>query len=394
MVSSFEQKPIKEGAMNQSAAHRREYSRNQADLYVAFELGQKEWKLGFTVGFGQEPRERRVLAGDLCGVRREIERAEGRFGLSKEARVLSCYEAGRDGFWLHRYLIHIGVSSLVVDSSSIEVNRRARRAKTDRMDLGKLLTMLMRYDTGERRVWSVVRVPTVEQEDSRQLHRDLEALRGERTRHINRIKGLLASYGVRMRVGGDFLVRLETKRLWDGRPLPVRLTKRLLREYERLEMVRGQIKQVEAERADLIRSSESPEVEKVRQLLGLRGIGPNSAWLYVMEFFGWREFRNRREVGALAGLVPTPYQSGDAAWERGISKAGNRHVRSTAVQIAWAWLRWQPESTLSRWYQRRFGHGSGRLRRIGIVALARKLLIDLWRYLQDGVIPERAELKA
>jgi transposase len=380
--------------MNQLTAHRREYTRNEADLYLAFELGNKEWKLGFTVGFGQKPRERTVLAGDLVGVKREIELAKRRFGLSGEARVLSCYEAGRDGFWLHRYLVHLRVRSLVVDSSSIEVNRRAKRAKTDKMDLGKLLTMLMRHDNGERKVWSVVRVPTVEQEDSRQLHRDLEALRGERTRHINRTKGLLASYGVRMRVGADFLYRLETRRLWDGRPVPGGLKKRLVREYERLEMVRAQIKQVEAERADLVKISESPDVEMVRQLLCLRGIGINSSWLYVMEFFSWREFRNRREVGALAGLTPTPHQSGDEARERGISKAGNCHIRSMAIQIAWAWLRWQPDSKLSRWYQERFANGSGRLRRIGIVALARKLLVDLWRYVEDGVIPEGAQLKA
>jgi transposase len=380
--------------MNQLTAHKKEYSRNRGDLYLAFELGSKEWKLGFSVGFGQRPRERTVPAGDLAGVKREIERAKRRFGLPMEARVLSCYEAGRDGFWLHRYLVHLGVRNLVVDSSSVEVNRRARRAKTDRMDLGKLLSMLMRYDNGERRLWSVVRVPTVEQEDSRQLHRELKALRGERTRHINRIKGLLASYGVRMRVGRGFLDRLETKRLWDGRPVPLGLRRRLVREYERLEMVKRQVEQVEAERGDLVRTSGGPDVEKVRQLLDLRGIGINSAWLYVMEFFGWREFRNRREVGALAGLTPTPHQSGDEAWERGISKAGNRYIRSMAIQIAWAWLRWQPQSKLSRWYEQRFAHGSPRLRRIGIVALARKLLVDLWRYLEHGVIPEGAELKA
>jgi len=172
------------------------------------------------------------------------------------------------------------------------------------------------------------------------------------------------------------------------------LKKRLVREYERLEMVKGQIKHVEAERGDLVRTSGGPDVAKVRQLLDLRGIGINSSWLYVMEFFGWREFRNRREVGALAGLVPTPHQSGDEAWERGISKAGNRHIRSMAIQIAWAWLRWQPQSQLSRWYEQRFAHGSPRLSRIGVVALARKLLVDLWRYLENGVIPEGAQLKA
>jgi transposase len=292
--------------MDQLTAHKEEYTRNQSDLYVAFELGKKNWKLGFTVGFGQKPRQRSILAGDLARVRDEIDRAKGRFGLSEDARVLSCYEAGPDGFWLHRYLVHLGVGNLVVDSSSIEVNRRARRAKTDTMDLGKLLLMLMRYDHGERRVWSVVRVPTVEQEDRRQLHRELSALRGERTRHINRIKGLLTSYGVRMATGRAFLDRLETERLWDGRPVPLGLKTRLRREYERLQMVDRQIKEVVAERAHALKTSKSSEVEKVRQLLSLRGIGPNSAWLYVMEFFGWRAFRNRREVGALAGLIRHP----------------------------------------------------------------------------------------
>jgi len=380
--------------MNQVTAHKTQYSKNQGDLYLAFELGKKNWKLGFTVGFGQKPRERTIVAGDLSAVKTEIDLAKRRFGLPEDAHLLSCYEAGRDGFWLHRYLSSCGIENLVVDSSSIEVNRRARRAKTDRMDVGKLPTMLMRYDNGERRVWSVVRVPTVEQEDSRQLHRELRALRVDRTRHINRIKGLLASYGIRMVVGRDFLDQLETERLWDGRPVPLGLKRRLRREYERLQLVAGQIEEVVAERAHALKTSSSSDVKKVRQLLHLRGIGINSSWLYVMEFFSWREFRNRREVGALAGLTPTPFQSGDGAWERGISKAGNRYIRSIAIEIAWDWLRYQPHSKLSRWYQERFGHGSPRLRRIGIVALARKLLIELWRYLETGVIPEGAILKA
>ncbi len=380
--------------MNQVTAHKEQYSMNQGNLYLAFELGKRYWKLGFTVGFGQRPRERTIVAGDLASVKAEIDQAKQRFDLSEQAHVLSCYEAGRDGFWLHRYLIQLGVRNLVVDSSSIEVNRRARRAKTDKMDIGKLLTMLMRYDSGEKRVWSVVRVPTVEQEDSRQLHRELRALRVDRTRHINRIKGLLASYGLRISLGGDFLDQLETAHLWDGRPMPVGLKRRLSREYERVQMVDRQIEEVAGERAHALKTSHSSEVKKVRQLLHLRGIGINSSWLYVMEFFGWREFRNHREVGALAGLVPTPHQSGDESWERGISKAGNRYIRSIAIEIAWDWLRYQPQSHLSRWYQERFGHGSGRLRRIGIVALARKLLIALWRYVETGEIPEGAALKS
>ena len=299
--------------MGQLTAQKEAYTRNQGDLYCAFELGKNNWKLAFTVSFGQKPRERTIVAGDLSAVKTEVAAAKKRFGLPEDARVLSCYEAGRDGFWLYRYLIQLGVKNLVVHSSSIEVNRGARRAKTDRMDVGKLLTMLMRYDSGERRVWSVVRVPTVEQEDSRQLHRELKALRGERTRHINRIKGLLASYGIRMVVGRDFLDQLETEHVWDGRPLPSGLKRRLKREYERLQMVTRQIEEVVAERAHLLKTSTSSEVKKVRQLLHLKGIGINSSWLYVMEFFSWREFRTRRQLGALPGLTPTPFQSGEGA---------------------------------------------------------------------------------
>jgi transposase len=379
--------------MNQLGAHRGDCIRSHGHLYLAFELGEKRWKLGFTVEFGQRPRERTVIAGDMAAVMTEIGRAKERFGLCADTLVMSCYEAGREGFWLHRYLEEIGVRNRVVDSASIEVNRRARRAKTDRMDVRKLLRMLMRYHNGERRVWSVVRVPTVEQEDSRQLHRELKALRAERNRHVNRIKGLLASQGIRMSIRGDFLFRLDELRLWDRSPLPSGLKRRLMREYERMEGVKQQIKEVQKERADMLKNSKVREVQMVRQLIRLRGMGIDSAWPYVMEFFGWREFRNRRQVGALSGLTPTPHQSGEEARERGISKAGNRYIKSLAIESGWAWLRYQPESKLSLWYEGRFGHGSKKLRKIGIVALARKLLIDLWRYLETGVIPEGAVLK-
>jgi len=363
-------------------------------LYLAFELGNEKWKLGFTIGLGQRPRERTSDAGDLPALQAEIRLAKKRFGLPHTARVLSCYEAGRDGFWLHRYLLARGVENLVVDASSIEVPRRAKRAKTDRLDLGKLLTMLIRFDCGEKKVWSVVHVPSLEAEDKRHLHRELATLKTDRTRHINRIKGLLVGQGVRIPVKADFLERLESIRLWNGSPLPAGLRSRLEREYAGLQFVAQQIKELEAERKELIRTSTDPSVEKVRQLLRLRGIGDNSAWLYVMEFFGWRSFRNRREVGALAGLTPTPHQSGDESREQGISKAGNRPVRAMAIEIAWGWLRHQPHSDLSRWFQQRFGHGSKRMRKIGIVALARKLLVALWRYLEYGEIPAGAQLKA
>jgi transposase len=365
-----------------------------AVLYLAFELSSTKWKLGFSTGFGQKPRERDILAGDLAALRREIRRAKERFSLPANTDVASCYEAGRDGFWLARFLAAEGVQNVVVDSASIEMNRRFRRAKTDRMDVRKLLRMLMRYMNGEHKVWSVVRVPTVREEDGRQLHRELMTAKRDRARVTNRIGALLTSQGIRIEVRPGVLERLGEVRLWDGSPLPQRLQTRLEREWRKVEGLTQEIRAIEAERRALLRSGDGPAVEKVRQLLQIRGIGTNCAWLYVMEFFGWREFRNRREVGSLAGLSPTPYSSGGMGKERGISKCGNRHVRAMAIEIAWCWLRFQPESSLTRWYQRRFAHGSTRMRRVGIVALARRLLVELWRYLETGALPDGAVLKA
>jgi transposase len=369
------------------------HTTNSQTLFMALELSNTEWRLGFTIGLGQPPRLRKLEAHDLEGLMAEIERSKKRFGLPADAPVMSCYEAGRDGFWLHRFLIAQGVRNHVVDSASIEVNRRKRRAKTDRIDVGKLLTMLIRAAQGESKVWSVVNPPSPQEEDQRQLHRDLMALKRERTHHINRLKGLLVSQGVKMAIKTDFLTQLQTVRLWDGRGLGCGLQDRLEREYQRYQLVQEQIRQIDQIRREAIRYGDTPALEQVRQLLRLKGIGINSAWVYVMEFFAWRNFHNRRELGALAGLAPTPYQSGDSGREQGISKAGNRPVRAMAIEIAWAWVRHQPESALSLWYQKRFGHGNSRMRRIGIVALARKLLIALWRYLEFGVLPEGALLK-
>jgi transposase len=379
--------------MNTGTIHSEESSTSCAKLYLAFELGNKDWKLGFTIGLGQRPRERAINAGDLNALDWEIRQAKKRFGLPEGARVLSCYEAGRDGFWLHRYLVASDVENLVVDSASIEVSRRAKRTKTDRLDLGKLLSMLIRYDNAEKKVWSVVHVPGVEAEDKRHLHRALLVLKADRTRHINRIKGLLTTQGVRLSVRRDFLERLDEVHLWDGSGLPQGLQSRLEREFAAWQFVDRQIQELEAERAEMIRTSDDASVEKVRQLLSLKGIGENSAWLFVMEFFGWRSFRNRREVGALAGLTPTPYLSGDEVGEQGISKAGNRPIRAMAIEIAWSWLRYQPQSELTLWFQERFARGSKRMRKIGIVAVARKLLIALWRFLNTGEIPAGAQLK-
>lgn len=362
-------------------------------LYMAIELSNQEWKLGFTVGFGQPPRLRNLPARDLKGLADEIHLAKLRFGLAENTPVLSCYEAGRDGFYLHRYLSQEGITNLIVDSASIEVNRRKRRAKTDRLDVGKLLTMLMRYAQGEKKVWSIVQVPSPEEEDQRQLHRELIAVTRERTRHINRIKGLLASQGVALKIQKNIPGQLNCVKLWNGTPLPPALHLRLLREYERLQLVEQQLHELEETRAEMLRISNSPAVEQVRQLLRLQGIGIHSAWLFVMEFFAWRAFHNRREVGALAGLTATPYQSGENATEQGISKAGNRYIRTLAIEIAWSWLRYQPKSQLSQWYLRRFAKGGSRLRRIGVVALARRLLIELWKYLETGVVPQGACMK-
>jgi transposase len=360
-------------------------------LYVAFELSWNEWKLAFATGPVENPRLKSVGGRDTQALLREIAKAKKRLGLADDAPVHSCYEAGRDGFWLHRFLESQGINNVVVDSASIEVKRRRKQRKTDRLDAGKLLSMLIRWHQGERNVWSVVQVPSVGDEDRRQLHRDLLELKAERTQHTNRIKGLLAGCGLALpNIDAQFPELLAKLRTWDGQPVPPELQQRLVREHERWQLVDRQIKDQTNERARRIRTSKDKSVDKVRQLLRLRGIGPNSAWLYVMEFFGWRRIRNRKQLAALAGLTPTPHQSGDSDHERGISKAGNRRLRTMAVEIAWCWLQYQPGSALSQWYQKRFAKGSSRQRRIGIVALARKLLVALWRFLETGQVPAGA----
>jgi len=361
-------------------------------LYVAFELGWTEWKLAFTAAAGAPARLRSIGARALVRLHQEIANAKKRFGLPDDAPVRSCYEAGRDGFWLHRYLESQGIANVVVDSASIEVNRRARRAKSDRLDAAKLLTQLLRYHGGETRVWSVVVVPSAANEDQRQLHRDQMALKAERTEHVNRIKGLLAGCGLTATVDKQFLERLEALRTWEGAALPSELRHRLQREHARWQLVDAQIGELDKERVERIRHSPEKEMRQVRQLLQVAGVGVNSAWLFVRELFGWRRFANRRQLAALAGLAPTPYQSGSSHHEQGISKAGNPRLRALLVEIAWGWLRWQPDSHLSRWYQERFGKGTSRYRRVGIVAVARKLLIALWRYLETGEAPAGAVL--
>ncbi len=319
--------------------------------------------------------------------------AQQRFDLRADGPVRSCYEAGRDGFWIHRVLLARGITNIVVDAASIEVNRRRRRAKTDRLDAVKLVTQLLRHHRGER-VWSVVRVPSVAAEDARQLHRDLDRLKSERRIHRTRMQALLVTHGVDLKIGAKFLDTLPRLAQWDGQPLPPGLRARVVREYHRLQLVNQHIRELEHERQYLLATSQTPAVEQAKVLGQLCGIGDTSSWVFVMEFFSWRQFANRREVAAAAGLTPTPYQSGGAPREQGISKAGNPRVRTMMIEIAWSWLRHQPESALAKWFWARFGTGSPRQRRVGIVALARRLLIDLWRLVEYGVIPEGARLKA
>lgn len=362
-------------------------------LYMSFELGESDWKLAFTPGLAQRPRLRGVKARQLEKVATEILAAKRRFGLPADAPVVSCYEAGRDGSWLHRALLAYGIQNHVVDAASIEVNRRARRAKADRLDAEKLVLMLVRYDQGDRRAWHVVHVLEDGEEDARQLQRELRATIEDRTRLTNRIGGLLATQGLTLRLTGDVPGALRALRRWDGTPLPPALLERLEREWAMVEVLQARIAGLKKRRHHEITEGTDAASAQMRQLVALRGIGDAFATTLVREAFGPRDFRNRREVGGLAGLTPTPYQSGDTHHEQGISKAGNRYVRHMAVELAWFWLRYQPQSELSQWYRRRFADRGKVAQRIGIVALARKVLIALWRYLRDGVLPAGAALK-
>jgi transposase len=364
-------------------------------LYMVVELSSRTWKVLLRSAASGRQRERSVAAGDLAGLTREIAAARRKLGLREDGRVVSCYEAGRDGFWLHRALVANGIESLVVDSSSIEVPRRARHKKTDRLDLHKLMALLVRYLGGERGVWSVLRVPDERVEDVRQLARSIERLKDESRRHRTRIKSLLAKEGVAAdRIGGgDWAERVDRLRRWDSSALPPNLARDLKAEGERLALVERQLAELKAEREALVASSPCAIAGKARALRELGAIAEESSFLFSTELLGWRSFANRRELAGAVGITGTPYASGESAREQGISKAGNKRMRAMLVEIAWGWLRYQPGSALSRWWQRRFAKGNKRTRRIGIVALARKLLIALWRYLEEGLVPEGAHLK-
>jgi len=378
-----------------AAASRIDGNEERATLMMSMELGESGWLLGFASAYGQRPLRRQVATRDGKALLAQIAWAKQRLGLPADAPVASCYEAGRDGFWLHRFLVAHGVANLVVDSASIEVNRRQRRAKSDRIDLVALLDLLARHRAGSAKaVWSVVRVPSPEDEDRRHLGREMRLLKKDRTRVSHRIKGLLANHGCALDLRGDLRGPIETLQAWDGAPLAPSLRARLLRYVEDFEYLSERIRGLEAERRRRFHEDEGRVVEQVRRLYSLRAVGINTAWMLGTEFFGWRSFRNGKEVGGASGLTPTPYASGQSEREQGISKAGSRWIRGAAIEFAWGWLRFQPQSGLSQWYQERFGRGSKRLRKIGIVALARKLLVALWRFLETGLLPEGALLRS
>lgn len=374
--------------------HRLECSAADETLFVAFELGSTKWVLACTSRTtSQRPRLRQIVAGDLAALQREVLAAKVRFGLRVDGPVRSVYEAGRDGFWLHRWLHAHGLTNVVVDSSSIEVNRRARRAKTDRLDAGKLLQLLLRWAHGEPRVWSVVHVPSVEAEAARQLTRELATVRVDRTQVRNRMQGLLATQGIRCELTRHFLERLADLQTGDGRPLAAAWRDRLAREWAHLQAIETRLATLRTARREGIAAGADRVARVAQQLCQLRGVAETSAAIYSAELFGTRTFANGRQLGALTGLVPVPYRSDQRVQDQGISKAGRAELRRVSIQVAWCWLRWQPDSALAEWFRRRFGVAGGRSRRIGIVAVARKLVIALWRFVEHGEVPTGAQLK-
>lgn len=360
-------------------------------VYMALELSNRRWKLGFSDG--RKLRRKSIDARDRCRLIEEVGLAKAKLKLAEDARVVCCFEAGRDGHWVHRWLESEGFTVMEIDSSSIETARGRKHVKTDRLDVERLVDLLMRYSLGFRQAFSVVRVPDESVEAMRRLHREDEYLLKQRTRISNRIKGLLVAQGVTgLRLDKGFCARLDRVEMWHGGRLSAELKaelKRLQAQYQLFDDQLGELAKAYAWEL----TADTPVAGCRRRLERLKSIGPKTSRALAAEVFAWRQFDNGKQVGAMAGLTPTPSQSGDLASEQGISKSGNQRVRRGMIELAWLWLRWQPDSALSQWFARRFAQGGRRMRRIGIVAVARKLLIALWHYVEHGVIPEGAVLK-
>ena len=364
-------------------------------IFVSMELSKSIWLVtSLSPGAGERMSKHSVRAGDIAGLLARFADLRGKASARTgyDYGVIVIQEAGLDGFWIHRVLEQENIESHVVDPASIATSRRRRRAKTDKIDGEALVRALLAYKRGEPRVCAMVRVPSVEAEDRRRINRERKVLITERTRHINRVKGLLFGQGITgyEPIRRDRRERLEELRTGDGRSISRHLKAQIERELDRFELLMGQIKAVEAERNDLIeeQTCDTP----VPMLIGLKGIGPEFATILYAEGM-FRHFDNRRQVAAYAGLAPTPWQSGSIRHEQGVSKAGNVRLRTTMVELAWLWLRNQPESALARWFHQRVERNGGRLRKPMIVALARKLLVALWKYVTAGVVIDGAVMK-
>jgi transposase len=368
-------------------------------IFLALELSRSSWLVASHTPAADKISRHKLAAGDIDGLLALIERLRTRVEqkTGQPVQVISCYEAGYDGFWLDRKLKAEGVINYVMDPASIQVDRRARRVKTDAVDADALLRALMAFCRGERKVCSMVRVPTRDEEDAKRLSREREQLIKERVRHVNRIKGLCATQGIYdyQPLKANRLERLDELRTGDGNPLPDRLKNEIRRQLERLKLLLELIGTVEAER-DAVVKADKPASEadrRIRALAKLKGIGPEIATVLYNEVF-YRQFANRRDVAAYVGLTPSLFASGDLRHDQGISKAGNPRARATMVELAWLWVRHQSGSDLTGWFLTRVSGIKGRIKRIAIVALARKVLVALWRYLETGLVPTEAMLKA
>jgi transposase len=369
-----------------------------AKVFVAIEVSKQTWLVaGHTPSDGRTGRHK-VRGGDvetLLNVIAKLARKEGR-ATGRSVTTVCCHEAGYEGFWLHRRLAAAGIESYLIDAASLQVNRRARRAKTDAIDIEALLRTIIAYCRGDTTICRMVRIPSITDEDAKRTHRERKRLVKERTSHVNRIKALLALHGIYTYepIKADRRQRLQEVVTPDGQRLPPRLHREISREIDRLELVLDHLAEVEAERDEVSGGSAAGDgsATVIKQLMSLKGIGPETATILGRELF-YRDFANRKALAGYAGLTPSPYMSGTLRRDQGISKAGNLLVRTAMIESAWLWLRHQPDSALSQWFRERVGTTKGRLRRIAIVALARKLLVALWRFISAGLVPTGAALK-
>ena len=366
-----------------------------ATVHMAFELSKAKWNLGVVLPGSKKMSRFTITGGDVVALAKRLAAIRAKAGRGgKPVRILACYEAGYDGHWLYRWLTAQGVACHEIDPASIEVNRRARRAKTDRIDLDRMMRTFLAHLRGEPRACSIVHVPSVADEDRKRCERERDRLVKERTAHTNRIKGLLHAQGIRdaMPRRRGFVDNLADMRTGDGRPLPPRLKEEIVREHERLVLVDKQLAAVEAASKAACRAAEPGSAQaKIVRLANLKGIALTTGQVLVNEVF-YRRFDNRRQVGGYLGLTGMPYDSGDSRRDQGISKAGNGRARRVAIELAWRWLAFQPGSELACWFRQRVGDLKGRIRRIAVVALARKLMVALWRYLETGMVPTGAVL--